>query len=69
MSLDSGSHAPLLWRVRGRMLGVFFVIAVAIVLLGAFAVGVGVLRGDWPSIGMGLGLVVGGALVMVRARR
>ena len=66
MSLDGSDHAPLLWRMRGAMLRVFFVLAVGIVLLGTFALGAGALRGDWGAIALGLGLIVGGALVMVR---
>ena len=62
------SDAPLLWRLRHQLGAVAFYAAIAIAALGAWTVLRGTFEGDWPSVGVGLTLIVGGALVMVGRR-
>lgn len=62
------SDAPLLWRARHQLGAVAFYAAIVIAALGGWTVLRGVIEGDWPSVGVGLTLIVGGMLVMVGRR-
>lgn len=63
------SSAPLLWRMRHSMGRLWFVIALVMVGLGVFVVGYGIVVGPLDMLGVGLTLMVGGALLAVGFRR
>jgi len=65
----SASSAPLLWRIRHSIGRVWFLIAIAMVALGVFVAVYGVATGALDMLGVGLTLVVGGALLAVGFRR
>lgn len=64
MKRESDS-APLVWRLRHKLGAIAFYVALGFVLLGAWALVRSILEGDWAGLGVGLTLMVGGALVMV----
>jgi len=66
----SDRNAPLVWRMRGRLQDAFKWIAFGVMLLGAYVSVYALVVGPLETIGIGLTLVVGGALIFVaKARR
>ena len=63
------SSAPALWRWRHSMGRVWFTLAIAMCILGAFVVVYGLVAGQVELLAPGLGLLVGGALLAVGFRR
>jgi hypothetical protein len=61
--------APLLWRMRHSIGRVWFAIAIGMVGLGAFTVLYAIFAGPLETAGLGLTLIVGGALLAVGFRR
>lgn len=60
--------APLVWRFRNQLGLAAFYLAIGIVALGGWTILRGGMDGDWPSVGVGITLVVGGLLIMVGRR-
>ena len=62
------SSAPLLWQMRRKLGRVWFTLALGMIGLGVFVTLYGIFVGPLDMLGVGLTLVVGGALLAVGFR-
>lgn len=61
--------SPWIWRMRHQLGRIWFALAIGMIGLGAFTVLYALVVGPIETITVGLGLLVGGALLAVGFRR